>query len=169
MIEWLALMVLSFGDQALARLSVTVSKMWINCNADNPRHWFRHEWIVEAEKKNALHIHFMMDDNPSLSEDTKERYRNMYSGVFYQRYILGQWVMSEGVIYDMFNQDINTYRPGEEPIWMKSRSTRTIACDYGTTNPMRFLDIYDDGETVRVVREYSWDSRKEHRKKTDKE
>ena len=52
---------------------------------------------------------------------------------------------------------------------VKSAATRTIAIDYGTTNPMRFLDIYDDGEIVRVHREYNWDSRKEHRQKTDKE
>lgn len=169
MLDEVALMPRSFVEQALARCSVTGSKMWFNCNPENPRHWFRQEWILKAPQKNALHIHFMMDDNPSLSEETKERYRNMYSGVFYQRYILGQWVMSEGVIYDMFDQDLNTFNPGEEPIWMKRRSTRTIACDYGTTNPMRFLDVYDDGETVRVVREYNWDSREEHRQKTDKE
>lgn len=169
MLDEVALMPRSFVEQALARCSVSGAKLWFNCNPENPRHWFREEWILKALQKNALHLHFMMDDNPSLSDETKERYKNMYSGVFYQRYILGQWVMSEGVIYDMFSQDRNTFRPGEEPIWMKRRSTRIIACDYGTTNPMRFLDVYDDGETVRVLREYDWDSRKEHRQKTDKE
>ena len=116
-----------------------------------------------------MHLHFFFFFNPSLDEKTRQRYQNMYTGVFYQRYILGQWVMSEGLIYDMFDQTENTYNPGEEPIGMKSVSTRTIAIDYGTTNPMRFLEIYDDGEVVRIHREYSWDSRKEHRQKTDKE
>lgn len=169
MLDEVALMPRSFVEQALARCSVTGSKLWFNCNPENPRHWFRQEWILKADSKNALHLHFEMNDNPSLDEETKERYRNMYSGVFYQRYILGQWVMSEGVIYDMFNHDVNTYRPGEEPIWLKSRATRYIACDYGTTNPMRFLEIYDDEETIRVAREYDWDSRETHRQKTDKE
>ena len=169
MLDEVALMPRSFVEQALARCSVTGSKLWFNCNPENPRHWFRQEWILKADSKNALHLHFEMNDNPSLDEETKERYRNMYSGVFYQRYILGQWVMSEGVIYDMFNHDVNTYRPGEEPIWMKRRATRYIACDYGTTNPMRFLEIYDDEETIRVAREYDWDSRETHRQKTDKE
>lgn len=91
----------------------------------------------------------------------------MYSGVFYQRYILGQWVMSEGLIYDMFDLTENVYK--QAPPGALYRSTRYIACDYGTTNPCVFLDIYDDGETVRVNREYRWDSRKERRQKTDQE
>ena len=46
---------------------------------------------------------------------------------------------------------------------------RTIACDYGTTNPCVFLDIYDDGDMIRVDREYRWDSKKKSRQKTDEE
>lgn len=169
MLDEVALMPRSFVEQALARCSVSGAKLWFNCNPENPRHWFRQEWILQADKKNAVHLHFLMDDNPALDDKTRQRYKNMYTGVFYQRYILGQWVMSEGLIYDMFDQTENTYKTGEEPIWLKSAATRTIAIDYGTTNPMRFLDIYDDGEIVRVHREYNWDSRKEHRQKTDKE
>lgn len=167
MLDEAALMPRSFVEQALARCSVEGAKLWFNCNPENPLHWFRQEWILKAPEKNALHLHFLMDDNPSLSEETKERYRNMYSGVFYQRYILGLWVMSEGLIYDMFDHTANTYR--EEIPGLADRSTRVIACDYGTTNPCVFLDIYDDGEHIRVHREYRWDSRKEHRQKTDAE
>ena len=169
MLDEVALMPRSFVEQALARCSVMGAKLWFNCNPENPRHWFRQEWLLKCDEKNALHLHFEMDDNPALDEETKARYKTMYSGIFYQRYILGQWVMSEGVIYDMFSQTENTFRPGEEPVYMKSVSQRTIAIDYGTANPMRFLDIYDDQDIIRVVREYSWDSRKEHRQKTDKE
>ena len=167
MLDEVALMPRSFVEQALARCSVEGAKLWFNCNPENPLHWFRQEWILKAPEKNALHLHFLMDDNPSLSEEMKERYRNMYSGVFYQRYILGLWVMSEGLIYDMFDHTANTYR--EEIPGLADRSTRVIACDYGTTNPCVFLDIYDDGEHIRVHREYRWDSRKEHRQKTDAE
>lgn len=122
---------------------------------------------MKAQEKNALHIHFLMDDNPSLDEATRRRYKSMYSGIFYQRYILGQWVMSEGLIYDMFDMTDNVYRA--TPLGMVSRSQRYIACDYGTSNPTVFLDIYDDGEQILVDREYQWDSRKEHRQKTDQE
>lgn len=162
-----ALMPRSFVEQALARCSVNGAKYWFNCNPENPLHWFRQEWILKASEKNALHLHFLMDDNPSLSEETRNRYKNMYTGVFYQRYILGLWVMSEGLIYDMFDHTANTYR--ENIPSLPYSCQRYIACDYGTTNPTVFLDIYDDGETIRVDREYRWDSRKEHRQKTDQE
>lgn len=167
LLDEVALMPRSFVEQALARCSVSGAKMWFNCNPENPLHWFRQEWILKAPDRNALHLHFLMDDNPGLDEDTKRRYKNMYSGVFYQRYILGQWVMSEGLIYDMFDHTANTYR--ENIPSLPYSCQRYIACDYGTTNPTVFLDIYDDGEIIRVDREYRWDSRKEHRQKTDQE
>ena len=167
LLDEVALMPRSFVEQALARCSVSGAKMWFNCNPENPLHWFRQEWILKAQERNALHLHFLMDDNPGLDNATRQRYRNMYSGVFYQRYILGQWVMSEGLIYDMFDLMENVYK--QAPVGALYRSTRYIACDYGTTNPCVFLDIYDDGEVIRVDREYRWDSRKERRQKTDQE
>lgn len=167
LLDEVALMPRSFVEQALARCSVRGAKMWFNCNPENPLHWFRQEWILRAPEKNALHLHFLMDDNPGLDEQTRQRYRNMYSGVFYERYILGRWVMSEGLIYDMFDPSANVYK--QAPPSMQHVSQRIIACDYGTTNPCVFLDIYDDGETIRVEREYRWDSRKEHKQKTDQE
>ena len=167
MLDEVALMPRSFVEQALARCSVEGAKFWFNCNPENPRHWFREEWILKAQDHNALHIHFRMEDNPSLSEETRERYRTMYSGVFYQRYILGLWVAAEGVIYDMFDQTENTYREG--PADMHFRCPRCIAIDYGTTNPCVFLEIFDDDGITRADREYRWDSRKEHRQKTDEE
>lgn len=92
-----------------------------------------------------------------------------YAGVFYQRYILGLWVMSEGLIYDMFDQTENVYRTQERPVDLEWVSQRTVACDYGTANPTVFLDIYDHDGVIRVDREYRWDSRKERRQKTDQE
>ena len=169
MLDEVALMPRSFVEQAMARCSVEGAKLWFNCNPEGPMHWFRQEWLLKTDKRRALHLHFVLDDNPSLSERTKEQYRSRYSGVFYQRYILGLWVMSEGLIYDMFDQTANTYRPEQRPVDMVWSSTRYIACDYGTTNPTVFLDIYDDVQTIRVDREYRWDSRKEHRQKTDRE
>lgn len=167
LLDEVALMPRSFVEQALARCSVTGAKLWFNCNPEGPEHWFRKEWILNPQKHNALHLHFTMDDNPALSEDTRKRYYSMYSGIFYQRYILGLWVMSEGVIYDMFDQTENVYK--EPPVDMAWLSQRTICCDYGTTNPTVFLDIYDHDGMVRVDREFRWDSRQEHRQKTDKE
>lgn len=103
------------------------------------------------------------------SEATRRRYENTYSGVFYKRYVLGQWVAADGVVYSMFCEAENVYRRDQRPSGMAWTSTRAIAVDYGTANPTRFLEVYDDEEIIRVDREYSWDSRKEYRQKTDQE
>lgn len=106
LLDEVVLMPRSFVEQALARCSVTGSKLWFNCNPSNSLHWFFKEWVddssKEAMQKNRLHLHFTMDDNFSLSDEVKQRYERMYSGVFYDRYIKGLWVAAEGVIYKEF-------------------------------------------------------------------
>lgn len=169
LLDEVALMPRSFVEQALARCSVSGAKMWFNCNPDSNYHWFYKEWIRKPIEHNALHLHFLMDDNPSLSEETKNRYRTMFKGIFYQRYVEGLWVAADGLIYDMFSQTENVYRPGDEPIWLRSVGTRYIGVDYGTINDTVFLEAFDDGETLWITREYRWASRDERRQKTDQE
>ena len=100
-----ALMPESFVNQATARCSVDGSKFWFNCNPAGPYHWFKINWIDERKKKRLIYMHFTMDDNFSLSEAIKARYASQWKGVFYKRYILGKWVVAEGVIYDMFDKN----------------------------------------------------------------
>lgn len=169
LLDEVALMPRSFVEQALARCSVSGAKLWFNCNPEGPEHWFRKEWILKAAHHKALHLHFTMDDNPALDDATRERYRTMYSGVFYERFVLGNWVMSEGLVYDMFDTTENEYRQEDAPPSLRFSGTRAIACDYGTSNPTVFLDIYDYNDKFYVDREYRWDSREEGRQKTDEE
>ena len=123
-----ALMPRSFVEQACARCSVAGSRLWFNCNPEGPEHWFYKTWILEAEKRNCLRLQFTMEDNPSLTEGIRERYRRLYTGVFYQRYILGQWVQAEGRVYDFFTPDMLRSAPEGCQDWY-------ISCDYGTVNP----------------------------------
>lgn len=160
-----ALMPESFANQATGRLSVEGSKMWFNCNPAGPVHWFKVNWIDKRRDKKLLYLHFTMDDNLSLSEKTKARYRSMYVGVFYLRYIKGLWKAAEGLIYTMFTDD-NLYTDDQRPVALKSTAVRSIAVDYGTTNPCVFLDIWDDGQTLWVDREYRWDSRSEEARRS---
>ena len=155
-----SLMPESFVNQATGRLSVDGSKMWFNCNPEAPLHWFKRNWIDRADEKGLLCLHFTMDDNLSLSEDIKARYRAMYSGVFYLRYVKGLWAVAEGLIYSMFS-DANIYNDDSRSISMLNTSVRYIACDYGTTNPCVFLDIRDDGQDIWIENEWRWDSKSE--------
>ena len=125
-----ALMPRSFVEQALARCSVPGSRFWFNCNPESPAHWFYLEWVQQAKKKNTLHLHFSMDDNLTLSPEVRQRYENMYSGVFYDRYILGKWVVAEGLICP---EQANGQ--GIVPNQPRDYVQYYISCDYGTLNP----------------------------------
>jgi len=164
-----ALMPESFVNQATGRCSVDGSKFWFNCNPGGPYHWFKVNWIDKAAEKNLLYLHFSMDDNLSLSEKTKARYRSMYFGVFFSRYILGLWVAAEGLIYDMFDKDRNTYEVLPLDLNVR-RYRRYIAIDYGTINPCVYLEIIDDLQgNYYVERERYYDSKAERRQKDDAE
>ena len=64
----------SFVEQACARCSVPGSRMWFSCNPEHPEHWFYKEWILKAEERRALYLHFTMEDNPALTPQVRERY-----------------------------------------------------------------------------------------------
>ena len=158
-----ALMPRSFVEQALARCSVNGSKMWFNCNPDNPAHWFYNEWIKKAEEKKALYVHFTMDDNPSLSESLKGRYKRLYSGAFYDRFVLGRWTASQGVVYPMFSEKQHVYSGDVEC------ERFVISCDYGTVNPSSFgLWGLSSGVWYRL-KEYYYSSKREGVSRTDEE
>ena len=162
LLDEVALMPRSFVEQACARCSVAGSRLWFNCNPAGPGHWFYRTWILEAEKRNCLRLHFTMEDNPSLTPEIRQRYQKLYTGVFYRRFILGQWAQAEGRVYDFFSPEMVGKAPEDCEKWY-------VSCDYGTVNPTSFgLWALRDGVWYRV-REYYYDSRKEGRQKTDAE
>ena len=159
-----ALMPESFVNQATGRCSVDGSKFWFNCNPDGPYHWFKTEWIDRKAEKNILYLHFTMKDNLSLTEKIRQRYASLYSGVFYQRYIQGLWVVAEGIIYDMFSETkhvVSTVTSAETTKYY-------ISCDYGTQNATVFLLWQNtvDGKWC-CIDEYYYSGRDESTQKTD--
>lgn len=144
-----ALMPESFINQMVGRCSVEGSKVWLNCNPEGPYHYIKMEFIDRAEEKRILHLHFTLSDNMSLSEAVKERYHRMFKGVFFQRYILGLWVMAEGVIYDSFDHTTMTVTelPPMRKYW--------VGVDYGTSNATTFI-LAGMGEDDRfyIIDEY---------------
>ena len=195
-----ALMPESFVNQATGRCSVEGSKFWFNCNPDGPYHWFKQNWINksvgylgkervreiqkeaaaegrEPDLKKLLYAHFTMHDNLSLAEEIKARYRSMYIGVFFKRYILGLWAMAEGIIYDMFDEKkhvVDTRKLAEDytkqtgyDFWTQERY---VSCDYGTQNPTAFL-LWNKAADGRWYcrKEYYYSGREKGRQKTDKE
>lgn len=163
LMDEVVLMPRSFVEQACARCSVTGSRLWFNCNPGGPAHWFYKNWILEADKRNCLRLSFTMEDNPSLSPAIRRRYQTLYAGVFYQRFVLGQWVQAEGRVYDFFTEEMAVPAPAE-PL-----EEYYISCDYGTVNPTSMgLWGRKEGCWYRV-KEFYFDSRAEQRQMTDEE
>lgn len=164
LLDEVALMPRSFVEQALARCSVRGSRLWFNCNPEGPQHWFYLEWIQKREQRNALYLHFTMEDNPSLSPRIRQRYRSSYSGAFYRRFILGEWTAAKGLIYDFFD-------PGRDarPVPEGEMEEYIISVDYGTANPCSFgLWGLREGVWYRV-KEYYYASRSTGVQLTDQE
>ena len=158
-----ALMPRSFVEQACARCSAEGARLWFSCNPEGPEHWFYQEWILRAEEKGALYLRFTMEDNPALSGKVRRRYRKMFQGTFYRRYVLGEWAAAEGLVYGFIDPARLPDRP-EGPFgrWR-------ISCDYGIRNPSSFgLWGEKDGVWYRVD-EYYYDAREEGRQMTDGE
>lgn len=162
-----ALMPRSFVEQALARCSVAGSRFWFNCNPESPSHWFYEEWILRSRAKNALHLHFTMDDNLSLSAEIKHRYESMYSGVFYDRYIRGEWVVAEGRVYRQFANNPDAFILRGPTAGMDGQFY--ISIDYGTINPFSMGLWCVQNKRATRIKEWYYDSRKESRQKTDEE
>ena len=164
LLDEVALMPRSFVEQACARCSVTGRKLWFNCNPEGPEHWFYREWIGKAEERKALYLHFTMDDNPSLAPYIRQRYERLYTGIFYRRFVLGEWAAAEGLIYDFFDREKDAVPApkGEMEAWR-------VSIDYGTVNPTSMgLWGRRNGVWYRVE-EYYYDSRREGQQKTDAE
>ena len=158
-----ALMPRSFVEQALSRaISYEHPKYWFNCNPESPNHYFYKEWL-EDQKDGTTHLHFLLEDNPILTPQMIERTKAMYSGVFYDRYIRGLWVIAEGIIYPMFGKE--TIVPTIE----RKYTRYVISMDYGIQNPTAMLLWgFCDGVWYQVD-EYYHSGRETNAQKTDQE
>lgn len=162
-LDEVTLMPRSFVEQTAARCSVERAKLWFSCNPESTEHWFYREWVCRAEERNALRFRFTMRDNPSLSREVLERYEHGFHGVFYRRFVLGEWCLARGRVYDFFDENMVSPVPdGEMEEWRAS-------IDYGTVNPTSMGLWGRKGGVWYRVKEYYYDSRQVGLQKTDRE
>ncbi len=171
------LMPRNFFLMLLSRMSPAGARFYATTNPDSPFHWFKSEVL-----ENPRYVHglgkdlwvqtWTMKDNPNLAPEFRERVERSYTGVFYQRYILGLWVLAEGAIYrDVLTDDV-FYDDASRPAGLLSEGGHVehwLVVDYGTANALAAIDTYDDSTTVWMDREYYYDSRLQGRQKTDGE
>lgn len=155
-----------FWRMLLSRLSVTGAQLFATTNPDSPFHWLKTEYL-ENPNVNLSRWSFRLEDNPSLSGDYIRALKSEYSGLWYQRYIDGLWVLADGVVYDCFDEELHVI--DAPPTGARSY---IVGIDYGTTNPTTFGMI---GMNTQVhpnfwkQKEYYYSSKEHHRQKTDSE
>ena len=139
-------------------------KFW-TCNPSFPEHFIKHDYMDNKEL-DVKSWHFTLDDNPALSEEYKTEVKASYKGIYYDRYVLGLWVLAEGAVYPEFNRDIHVKDFEVAESWERVR-----AIDYGYTNPFVCLwgaldedgrlYIYDEHYQAERLIEYHADAIKE--------
>lgn len=162
----------SFFEMMLGRMSPEGARLYATTNPDSPFHWLHKDYLNNPDMAGIVkRIKFNLFDNTSLSPAKRLQYQTMYKGVFKKRMIDGLWVVAEGAIYrDCYIEDEIDYDDSTRPIGLGNPGgfvEQYIPIDYGTTNPMVFLHIIDDGTTYWVDNEYYWDSKAESKQKTD--
>jgi PBSX family phage terminase large subunit len=155
----------SFFNQLMARMSIEGAQCFCTLNPDSPYHWFYTDVIMNDKIIDKQRWHFTLDDNLTLSKSYIDSLKQMYTGLFYKRFIDGEWCIAEGAIYDMYSTEKNVKSIDLEK---KPPYRYIIACDYGTSTVMSWSKIvcFADG-TFYKVEEYYYDALKERRQKTD--
>jgi PBSX family phage terminase large subunit len=157
----------SFFTMLVSRLRLPGARLFGTTNPDNPFHWLKAKWIDRSDEVGAKVWQFTLDDNPSLSKEYKERLHRQYTGLWYQRYIEGKWVLAEGTVYDFFDPDIHVIPHAPDPA-----EFYIVGVDYGTTNPTAFALIgcsLKSFPNLWLEQEYYWDSTMRLVQKTDTE
>ncbi len=154
-----------FFNQMLARLSVPGAKALLTTNPDGPGHWLRKNFILRAAELGIAHFHFILDDNPALTPEYVEAIKRENVGVFFRRFVLGEWCMAEGAIYDMWDPDRHVIDI-IPPIWR----WLAVGIDYGNTSPFAALLVgMDASQTLYVASEFRYESKLTRKTLTDVE
>jgi PBSX family phage terminase large subunit len=154
-----------FWMMLLSRLRVEGAKLLATTNPEGPGHWLRKDFLLRGLDVGLVDWHFTLDDNPSLAKDYVERLKKQYVGLWYRRFILGEWCLAEGAVYDMWDPDRHVVT--DLPM---IRRWIGLGVDYGNTNPFVALMLgMGVDNCLYFTHEWRWDSRVQRRSLTDVE
>lgn len=117
-----------FFLQMLGRMSTPWSRLFGTTNPDSPGHWLKK--MIDRALPDWRVFHFVIDDNPSLLSSYVEAIKREYTGLWYRRFILGEWVVAEGAVYDSWDERM-VVDPVDIP---PMEHVLNVGVDYGTTN-----------------------------------
>ena len=154
-----------FYTMLLSRLRKPGAKLFATTNPDSPSHWLKANYIDRKDELDFLDVKFLLDDNTTLPADYVENIKREYTGIFYERFILGNWVLAEGLIYPMYRDAISP--PPDD--WESRAEQMYLSIDYGTLNAFAALLWAKIGGVSYAVDGYYYSGRTEGATKTDEE
>lgn len=167
----LTLFTQDFFTMLLSRLSMPEAKLFGTTNPDSPNHWLKSEYLDRSQELDLMEMRFTIDDNEFLDPEYVRQLKREYTGVFYERFILGNWVIAEGLVYPMFSEKEHVVHVLPECCAHpeKGQGEYYISVDYGTKNPFSAgLWCVSGGGATRIA-EYYYDGRKSKKPRTDEE
>lgn len=154
-----------FWKMLESRLRVPGAKLLATCNPEGPAHWLKKDYL-DKPGLDLAYWNFCLEDNPTLDDAYKQQLKASYSGMWYNRYILGEWALAHGAIYDNYDHTNEYEHPFPAPNYY------IVGVDYGTTNATAAVLCAvtpNMWPQIRVEAEYYYDSAKKGRSKTDAE
>lgn len=140
----------AFFTQVLARLSVAGAQLFGTTNPDSPAHWLRKKYLLRVGELNLRTWHSTLDDNPHLDLQYVADLKREYVGLWYKRFILGEWRQAEGAVFDMFDEDRHVVS-----VLPKIHRWISLGIDYGTRNATAAL-ILAAGQDGRLYLTHEW-------------
>lgn len=154
-----------FWKMLESRLRVPGAKLLATCNPEGPAHWLKKDYI-ENKALDLICWNFNLDDNPTLDDAYKQQLKASYTGMWYNRYILGEWALAHGAVYDCYD------RFNEYDKQISNPNYYIVGVDYGTTNATAAVLCAvtpKQWPQICVEQEYYYDSAVKGRSKTDQE
>lgn len=145
----------------LSRLSEKDAKLFGSTNPDSPSHWLKKKYIDRADELSIYYDTYVIDDNTFLDPEYIKSIKNEYVGVFYDRFILGKWVIAEGLVYEFGEENITDEIPVTGEYY--------VSCDYGTMNPFSCGLWCVNGDKAVRIKEYYYNGRETNAQRTDEE
>lgn len=157
-----------FFVMLLSRLRKRGAKLFCTTNPDSPSHWLKKDYLDRRDELDILVMKFLLDDNTTLPKEYVENVKKEYTGVFYDRFILGLWVLAEGIIYPMYKNAIVDGLPIEDGEVVPA-TAYTVSIDYGTMNAFSAILWSKRNGIWYAEREYYYSGRETGVQKTDSE
>ena len=154
---------MSFWEMLKSRLDKPESTFIGTCNPESPSHYIKE--FLDRPDLDIYQKHFVIDDNPFLCKEFVENLKKEYTGFWARRYLQGEWCISEGAVYSIFDPAMHIINE------LPEQGTRNyyLGIDYGTTNPTAALLLGDYNDKLIVIDEYYYDSKKTSKPLSDSE